>query len=156
MQLNPDLDLELSRSFTAPPSVIWRCWIEPALLCQWFCPKPWRVAEAVIDARAGGRFYSLMQGPNGEESPNEGSLVDVVAGRKLVFTDLFEADFKPVASPGLGFVAIVTFDPEGSGTRYRAVARHRTAAEAETHRSMGFHAGWGAAAAQLEELSKGL
>ena len=156
MLLNPELDLELTRSFTAPPVVIWRCWTEPELICQWFCPKPWQVTEAVIDLRAGGRFYTLMRGPEGESMPNEGSLLDVEPGRKLVFTDLFKADFAPAAAPGLGFAAIVTMDPQGTGTLYRAVARHRSADEAETHRKMGFHEGWGAAADQLEDLSKGM
>ncbi len=160
MQLNPELDLELTRTFTAPPALVWRCWTEPRLICQWFCPKPWYVSEAVVDLRPGGRFFTLMNGPDGEVAPNEGSFLEVVPGRKLVFTDIFNADFAPsanaVSGSGLHFAAIVTFDPEGTGTRYRAVVRHSTPEDAEKHRAMGFHDGWGAAAAQLEELAKTL
>lgn len=160
MDLNPALDLELVRHFSVPPALIWRCWTEPALLCQWFCPKPWRVSEAVIDLRAGGRFFTMMEGPNGEAFPNEGSFLEVVTGKKLVFTDLFGADFAPIAEGQSGaqpgFSAIVTFEAEGAGTLYRAVARHRTPADNEKHKAMGFHEGWGTAATQLEELAKTL
>ena len=160
MQTNPELDLELTRLLSAPPALVWRCWTEPELICQWFCPKPWSVSEAIVDLRAGGRFFTLMNGPAGEKVPNEGSFLEVVPQRKLVFTDMFGADYAPVAVPlsgaGLSFAAILTFEPEGSGTRYRAVARHRSPEDAETHRKMGFHEGWGAAADQLEDLARTL
>lgn len=160
MQLNPALDLEIDRLLMAPPALVWRCWTEPDLICQWFCPKPWSVSQAVVDLRAGGRFFTLMNGPDGEVVPNEGSFLEVVPQRKLVFTDIFTADFAPVAVPqsgaGLHFAAVVTFAPEGTGTRYRAVARHRSAEDADTHRKMGFHDGWGAASVQLDDLARTL
>ena len=158
--LDPARDLALDRVLKAPPALVWRCWTEPALICQWFCPKPWSVSQAVVDLRAGGRFFTLMNGPGGEVVPNEGSFLEVVPQRKLVFTNIFAADFAPVAAPdsgaGLNFAAIVTFAPHGSGTAYRAVARHPSAAEAESHRQMGFFEGWGTAATQLDALAQTL
>ena len=158
--LDPARDLELDRVLNAAPALVWRCWTEPALICQWFCPKPWYVSEAVVDLRPGGRFFTLMNGPGGERIPNDGSFLDVVPQTKLVFTNIFAADFEPVAAPesgaGLSFAAILTFTPNGNGTDYRAVVRHRTAADAETHRQMGFHNGWGTAAAQLDALAQTL
>ena len=160
MELNPELDLELVRVFSVPPALVWRCWTEPALICQWFCPKPWSVSEAIVDLRAGGRFFTMMRGPGGEAMPNDGSFLEVVTGKKLVFTDLFVADFAPVpavqSGAQLGFSAIVTFEPEGAGTRYRAVVRHRTPEDSQKHAAMGFYDGWGAAATQLEALAKTL
>ncbi len=156
MQLNPETDLELTRTLSVPPALVWRCWTEPELICQWFCPKPWSVSQALVDLRAGGRFFTMMRGPAGEAIPNDGSFLEVVMGRKLVFTDLFLADFAPSPKPGLGFAAILTFDAQGSGTAYRAVARHRSEQDAESHRAMGFHEGWGTAATQLEELARTL
>ena len=157
LTLDSARDLVLDRVLNAPPHLVWRCWTEPALICQWFCPKPWSVSEAVVDLRAGGRFFTRMNGPEGEVMPNEGSFLEVVPERKLVFTDMFGEDFAPVdvlaSGAGLHFAAIVTFDPEGKGTRYRAVARHRSADEAATHDKMGFYVGWGIAADQLEDLA---
>ncbi len=157
MQIDPELDLVLERELKAPPALVWRCWTEPALICQWFCPKPWHVSQAVVDLRPGGRFFTLMNGPDGEIVPNEGCFLDLVPERKLVFTDMFTADYAPAPTPvsgaGLSFAAILTFTPSGKGTSYRGVARHRSPADAETHRTMGFHEGWGAASAQLDALA---
>jgi uncharacterized protein YndB with AHSA1/START domain len=157
LTLDPARDLVLDRVLKAPPALVWRCWTEPALICQWFCPKPWSVSDAVVDLRSGGRFFTLMNGPEGEKVPNEGSFLEVVPQRKLVFTDIFGEDFAPVdkvaSGAGLSFAAILTFEPEGSGTRYRAVARHGTAKDAKMHDEMGFHIGWGIATDQLEELA---
>lgn len=157
LTLDPARDLVIDRVLKAPPALVWRCWTEPKLICQWFCPKPWFVSEAVVDLRGGGRFFTLMNGPEGEKVPNEGSFLEVVPQRKLVFTDMFTEDFAPVdtvaSGAGLHFAAILTFDPEGTGTRYRAVARHRTPDEAKKHDEMGFHIGWGIATDQLEALA---
>ena len=58
--------LVLTRVLDAPRDKLWRCWVEPELLKQWFCPKPWYVSEARIDLRPGGEFFTLMNGPDGE------------------------------------------------------------------------------------------
>lgn len=156
MRFDPEKDLELTRLFTAPPSVVWRCWTEPALLQQWWTPRPVVTKQAIIHPVAGGRFFTLMVMPDGMEMPNEGSFLEVVQGQRLVFTDLLTEGWCPVDEPGLGFTAEISLAAEGTGTRYRAVARHRTSASRQTHADMGFAEGWGAAAQQLEDLAKGL
>ena len=40
-------DLMISRIIEAPRDALWRCWVEPELLKQWFCPKPWYVSEEI-------------------------------------------------------------------------------------------------------------
>ena len=160
MQINPDRDLVVERVLTAPPALVWRCWSEPDLFCQWYAPKPWRMTEAVLDLRPGGRFFMVMAGPDGQSFPNEGSFLLAVPEQKLVFTDLMTADFAPVAAAsadfGPAFTAVLTFAPEGRGTRYRAVARHSTATDAKANLDMGFSEGWGMTADQLDTLSQGL
>ena len=160
LTLDPTRDLVLDRTLSAPPALVWRCWTEPELIVKWFCPKPWFVSEAIVDLRPGGRFFTMMNSPEGDKVPNEGSFLEVVPHRKLVFTDMFGADYAPVATvesgAGLSFAAILTFEPQGTGTRYRAVARHRNADQAETHKAMGFYEGWGVCADQLEDLARTL
>lgn len=157
MKIDPDRDIVLERFLKAPPAVVWRCWSEPELFCQWYLPKPWRVSEAVMDLRAGGRFFMATTSTDGQRISNEGSFLEVVPERKLVFTDLFGEDFAPIETPdssfGPNFTAILTFAPEGSGTRHRAVARHRSAADATANREMGFAEGWNMTVDQLEELA---
>lgn len=148
-----DTDMRISRVLKAPRMAVWRCWTEPELMMQWFCPRPWKTVEARVDLRPGGEFYTLMRGPNGETPSGEpGVFLDVVPGQRLVFTDAFKPGWVPVQ--GLMFVATIELaDAPDGATHYTATARHWTAEAANAHRDMGFHDGWNAAADQLEELA---
>ena len=149
-----DRTLVLDRHLDAPRAALWRCWAEPALLTRWFTPAPWSTASAEFDLRPGGASLVVMRSPEGKEFPNRGVYLAVEPGRRLVFTDAFTEAWLPSEKPF--FVAEVTFEDEGSGTRYRAVARHWTAEAREEHEKMGFHEGWNAAADQLEALARTL
>ncbi|MCB1475631.1 MAG: SRPBCC family protein [Rhodobiaceae bacterium] len=147
-------ELVLDRLLDAPRSAIWRCWTEPELLMQWFCPKPWTVSRVGIDVRPGGSSLVVMRSPEGEEFPNPGVYLEVVPGRKLVFTDAYTSAWQPSQKPFM--TAVVTFDDEGDKTRYVARCFHWTVEDREQHEKMGFHEGWGQAANQLEELARTL
>lgn len=160
MKIDPERDLVLDRLLKAPPRLVWRCWTEPALFRQWYAPKPWVVEAAELEIRAGGRFYMLWANPDGQRFPNEGAFLEAVPEKKLVFTDLMTQDYAPVdaVSPDFGpaFTAVMTFAPEGQGTRYRSVARHRSAADARANREMGFLDGWAVTSDQLDHLAQEL
>jgi len=146
-------DLVLDRVLGAPPDKLWRCWTEPELLEQWFCPKPWYVTDARIDLRPGGECFTVMNGPDGERVENTGVYLDVVPGKQLVFTDAFVPGWRPSGRPFM--VADVRFeDAEGGRTRYTARVMHWTAEARDEHEAMGFHEGWGKAADQLETLAR--
>jgi uncharacterized protein YndB with AHSA1/START domain len=72
----------LNRLIDAPREKVFRCWIEPELLKQWFCPKPWSVSDAEIDARGGGAFNTTMRGLEGEVMPNLGCFLEVVKNER--------------------------------------------------------------------------
>jgi uncharacterized protein YndB with AHSA1/START domain len=148
-------DLVLELTLDAPREKLYRCWTEPELLKQWFAPKPWTTCKADIDVRPGGASNITMRSPEGQEFPNAGVYLDVVANEKLVFTDAFTAGWRPAGKPF--FVAEVTFTDIGGGrTGYRAVARHWNEESKQQHEAMGFHEGWKQCALQLEQLAKTL
>lgn len=148
-------ELRLHRILKAPRELVWKCWTTPELMKPWFCPKPHQTTEVIIDLRPGGRFFSRML-VEGTEYPNDGSILCVEPGRRLVFTDILLADWQPVAAPGLGFTAELILADHPDGTDYTAIARHPTSEIAERHETMGFSAGWGTVAAQLEAFAQGL
>lgn len=148
-------ELRLERTFDLPRAVLWRCWTEPELLMQWFCPVPWRVTEARMDLRPGGEFFTLMEGPNGERFGEPGVFLAVEPGRRLMFTDAFRPGWLP--SSRAFMVGDVLFEDDGPGrTRYLARALHWSAEAKQEHEAMGFHEGWGKAADQLEALARRL
>jgi uncharacterized protein YndB with AHSA1/START domain len=147
--------LTLERVLDAPVEKVWRCWTEPKLLEQWFCPKPWFVTNAVLDLRAGGEMSCVMNGPEGESFPNMGVYLEVVPMKKLVTTDAFLPGWVP--SDRAFMVAETLFADAGGGkTNYTARALHWSEESLKEHEAMGFHDGWGMAATQLEALAKSL
>jgi len=146
------LTLEIERLMQAPRRAVWRCWTEPELLKQWFCPKPWQVAEADLDPRPGGRMYTVMQGPDGERFENEGIWLQVDNGRELAFTDAFTEGFVPRENGFMTGYVRLSDTPEG-GTCMVWGARHANEADRQRHLEMGFEEGWKAASAQLAELA---
>lgn len=153
------LDLTLHRRLASPRAALWRCWTEPALLSEWFCPRPWRVSACVLDLRPGGRFSTTMRSPEGRDFPNDGAWLEVVPGEKLVFTSALTEGWRPAApaNGGLAMTGIIGFaDAPGGGTDYTARVLHADAEGKARHEAMGFHEGWGAATDQLEALARTL
>ncbi len=148
-----DLDLVLTRRMNVSPARVWRAWTEAELLKQWFAPKPVVTREALIDLRPGGRFFVLMVAPDGTEYPNEGCVLLIEPGRRLIFTECLTEGFRPVVKPMLPLTAEVLIEPDGAGTLYTARALHGDAETKKDHAGKGFHDGWGTAATQLEELA---
>ena len=151
----PEFALTLERLLDAPVREVWRCWTEPALLEQWFCPKPWRVTDARIELRPGGEFSSVMHGPDGEEFEAAGVVLEAVPGKRLVTTDALLPGWIP---SGRAFVVTeILLEAAGAGkTRYTARVRHWDEAARAEHEATGFHEGWGQAADQLEALARSL
>lgn len=153
---NPKFDLVLERLVDATPEQLWAAWTQPDKLKLWYCPRPWRTVEAVIDLKPGGRFYTVMQSPEGDKFPGEGCFLELVPNRKLVFTSGLSAGYRPneISPVAFAMTAVIEFIPDGSKTLYKATALHATDEARKKHEQMGFHDGWGAALDQLIELCR--
>ena len=150
-----DLTLTVTRTIDAPREAVWRCWTEGDLLKRWFCPKPWTVPVADLDPRPGGRMNVTMAGPEGERVENIGCYLEVVPGRRLVFTDAFAEGFMPRAESSVTSAVEMSDAGDGrTGTVWSA--RHATGEARARHLAMGFEAGWNAALVQLEDVARTL
>jgi uncharacterized protein YndB with AHSA1/START domain len=144
---DPTLDLKLERVIDVPVELVWKAWTEPEHLKVWFCPKPWGVSDCEIDLRPGGIFRTTMLSPEGQEFPNLGCYLDVVPMERLVFTDALLPGYRPAEKSFM--TGVVTMKPEGTGTRYIAMALHNNLEAKKQHEEMGFEQGWGTALDQL-------
>lgn len=143
-------ELSITRLIAASPKTVYRVWTERT--GEWWAPKPYTTPVVELDLRPGGRGRMDMRAPDGTDMPNEGIFLEVVPNRKLVFTDAFKAGWIP-QDPFM--LVIVTFEPEGTGTRYTARVRHWSEETLKRHEAMGFHEGWGIVAGQLAEIAEG-
>jgi len=148
-------ELVIARRVAASAAACFRCWTDPELIPQWFCPRPWRAEVVSMDVRPGGASKTIFHGPDGESFPNDGVYLEIDPGRKLVFTDAYGEGWRAAEKPM--FTGVLTFEDQGDGTcLYIARARHWTAEACEQHRQMGFEQGWGVCADQMEALAKTL
>ena len=145
-------ELRLERDIDVPAAKLYRAWTEPGLLVRWFTPPPYVTVRAELDVRPGGTNFVVMRGPDGSEMEHRGVYLEVVPGRRLVFTDAYAGDWEPSGKPSM--TVVLTFDDLGDGrTRYLACVRHWAVAEREAHEGMGFHQGWGVATDQLAAVA---
>jgi uncharacterized protein YndB with AHSA1/START domain len=151
--VDPKFDLVFERVVEVPPELVFAAWTEPKHLVKWFAPAPWVTVSCEIDLRPGGRFNTVMRSPEGQEFPGQGCYLEVVKDRKLVWTDALVEGYRP-SNGGMPFTGILTFEPEGKGTRYHVVARHLDEEGRKKHEAMGFQEGWGKALDQLVALMK--
>jgi uncharacterized protein YndB with AHSA1/START domain len=143
-------DLVLTRIIEAPPEGVFRAWTEPDLLKQWFAPPPFTTSQVETDVRPGGSSLIVMRSPDGNEFPNRGVYLDVVANERLVLTDAFVKAWEPSEKP---FMTIeLTFEDIDGKTKYTARIHHWTTADREQHEKMGFHQGWPICTEQLATL----
>jgi uncharacterized protein YndB with AHSA1/START domain len=155
--LNSEFDLVQERVIDVPVDLVWAAWTQPDHLKAWYCPRPWSVSDCELDLRPGGIFRTTMRSPEGQEFPNVGCYLEVVPKERIVWTDALQPGFRPADKAILGtffITAVITMQPEGSGTRYKAVALHRDEAGRKQHEEMGFHEGWGTVLDQLVEHMK--
>jgi uncharacterized protein YndB with AHSA1/START domain len=156
LTVDPTLDLVLEREVDVPPQLVWACWTTPEHLKKWFAPRPYETIDCEIDLRPGGIFRAVMRSPEGEVMDDgNGCILEVVENRRLTWTSALGPGFRPVASD-FPFTAVVSMEPAGSGTRYRAVAVHGSPELRKQHEEMGFHEGWGTVLDQLVEFAKTL
>lgn len=143
-------DLILTRIMDAPRERVFRAWTDPALLRQWFAPLPYTTPVVETDLRPGGSSLIVMRSPEGDEFPNRGVYLEVVANERLVFTDAFTKAWEPSEKPFM--TVVLTFEDLGGKTKYTARVQHWSVADREQHEQMGFHQGWALCAEQLAAL----
>jgi uncharacterized protein YndB with AHSA1/START domain len=119
--------LFITRTFDAPPGLVWKAFTDPALMGRWWGPKGYTAPVIKIDLRVGGRYLYCMRSSVGQDVWSTGIFREIVPYRKLVATDSF-ADEKGnvVMASHYGMkgewpselIATETFEEEKGKTRF--------------------------------------
>ncbi len=102
-------DVVISRLFDAPRALVWEAWSSYAHLARWWGPMGFTTPRGSVELRPGGRFSLVTRSPDGTEYPMEGSVLEVEAPSRLVWTALAHGDVR--------VDTVVTFEDEGGKTR---------------------------------------
>ena len=151
MKIDDNLDLTVSRIIRAPRSAVWTAWREPEHLEKWWAPAPLVTIVKKHEFYAGGAFETVMRMEDGTEHGGEGCFLEVVENERIVFTDALRGGWRP--NEEAFFSAVITLEDHPEGTRYTAVALHKTAGDRRKHADMGFLEGWGTCIEQLGKLA---
>ena len=155
-----DTTLSFTRDVAVSANSIWRCWTEPALLEQWFAPKPVTTKDVVIDAFSGGRFNTTMLIPDmPDPMVGTGCVLAAEPNKRFAFTNMMTGGFHPQDTSGPGqfpFTAEITITAKDTGCTYQVAVRHLDVTGANLHHDMGFFEGWGTAADQMIALASSL
>jgi len=78
--------LVVTRTFAAPPAVVFKAWSSADHMKRWFSPEGFSVPEAEIDLRPGGVFAICMRSPQGDDNWLRGAYTEVAPPHRLAFT----------------------------------------------------------------------
>ena len=150
-QVNPDLDLTISRIIKAPRSAVWNAWTDPVSFAKWWIPAPTICKVLAMDLRPGGAFETRMSEDGGDFVPHlSGCFLAVDHLERIVFTNCLLDGWRPAEKAFI--TAIITLKDHPSGTDYSAHVMHKSNADRTMHEKLGFQDGWGTVIEQLARL----
>ncbi|MGH7442213.1 MAG: SRPBCC domain-containing protein [bacterium] len=132
-------ELVLSRTFNAKRALVFKAWLQPKQLAQWWAPDGFTNPVCELDPRPGGAILVHMKGPGDEVYPMKGSYVEIDAPNRLVFTTWAEDEDGSLL---LKNQAIVVFEDEGDKTRLTLHVRVTEAKSKANAMLDGMSIGW--------------
>jgi uncharacterized protein YndB with AHSA1/START domain len=141
-------ELNITRVFDAPRSLVFRAWTDSEHLARWWGPHGWTNPRCQFDARPGGGIFVEMSGPDGNGHPMGGTVKEVTAPERLVFTNgllLEDGTFH------FEVLNTVTFAEAGGKTTVTLHARILTAQPGFEQFWKGAFTGWNQSLEKLED-----
>lgn len=102
-------EMIMTRVFNAPPEFIFKAYIDPNFIPQWWGPKRLTTTVVKMDVRPGGIWRFILRESDGNEYIFKGTYHEIVPPKLLVYTFEFEG------MPGHVTVETVTFEQERDG-----------------------------------------
>ena len=113
-----DRELVITRTFNAPPRIVFDAWTKAEFVRRWWAPVSLGVSmvSCEADVRAGGRYRYVLKPRNSPEFAFSGTYREVTPHSRLVYTTFFEPNLTPPASEEEAAIVTVTFAPDGERT----------------------------------------
>ena len=90
-------ELLLTRTFDAPPELVFKAWTDPAIVARWWGPKDYTNPVCELDPHPGGAIRIHMRAPDGTLFPMTGVFDSIVEPNQMLFTlAVLDAEGKPL------------------------------------------------------------
>jgi len=113
MSTTPKREFVFTRVFAAPRALVFKMWIDPKHLAQWWGPNHFTNPRCEVDVRPGGQIRIDMRGPDGTVYPMTGEFNEIIEPECLVFTS---AALDPKGQPLFEVRNTITFTEQGGKT----------------------------------------
>ncbi len=144
--------LVATRFLSAPVGEVWKAWTDPAIVDQWWAPKPWRTETKSMNFASGGAWLYAMAGPDGSRHWSKADLISVDP-QKGFHARVYFCDEAGTLNPAFPVSEWhVTFQPEGNGTKATVEVSFKSADDLNKLVEMGFQQGFAMAHNNLDEL----
>ena len=124
--LPADNQILITRDFDAPARLIFKAYTTPELVKRWWHANRGTCTSAEIDLGVGGKWRWVMVTDSGFEVAFHGEYREIVAGERLVYTEVYEG--APLAANGEEEAALntLTFTERDGRTRLTTLTETRT------------------------------
>jgi uncharacterized protein YndB with AHSA1/START domain len=141
------MEMELTRLFRAPRSLVWQAWTDVDKLQQWWGPQHFTNPRCEIDLRVGGAIRVDMRAPDGIIFPMSGEYEQIVPLERLVFlTSALDEQGEPIFTNR----NTVVFREIGGATEISIHTRVIDAKPAAWQYLKGMREGWSSSLDKLE------
>jgi uncharacterized protein YndB with AHSA1/START domain len=105
-------EVVFSRLIAAPVELVWEIWSDVRHLHEWFGPAGFTTTTQEFAFEPGGVWRFTMHGPDGTDYPTRIVFREIEPRSRIVYDNSWALPDAP-----LDFTVVVTFTPEGAGTR---------------------------------------
>jgi uncharacterized protein YndB with AHSA1/START domain len=149
MELDGDRSIVITRTFNAPPRIVFDAWTRADLVKRWWAPRSRGVSMASCEAdpRPGGKYRYVLRLPTGDEVAFSGEYSELLPFSRIVYTQVFE----PAAEGGAAIVTITLQEVEGK-TRLTSREVYPSAEVRDAVLASGMEGGMRETMDQLDEL----
>lgn len=144
--------MKVAREFDAPVEQVWNAWTQPALLDQWWAPKPWKANTVSMDFREGGRWLYYMQGPDGTRHHCSFDYSAIAPNKQYKGLDAFTDEKGNINNEFPRMQWKCDFSKTGDGTKVNVEITFASEADMDKIVEMGFKEGFAMAHNNLDEL----
>ena len=146
-----DRQIVMTRSFAAPPALVFDALVTPSLLLRWMHgPVGWRMVECDFDAIEGGRYRYLWRNEDGRSMAATGVVRHIIRPTRLVTAELFDDNWT-----GGEVTAVTELTTHADRTLLTNTASYPSRANRDAALASGMERGMAASYVHLDRLLAG-
>jgi uncharacterized protein YndB with AHSA1/START domain len=148
VSLPSDREIVLTRTFAAPPQLVFETWTKPEHIRHWWGCGNATLSVCEVDLRPGGAWRFVLRMPDGRDMPFKGVYREIVRPKLLVYTECY--DEPSIGSPE--WLTTTIFEEENGQTKLTSTLLHKSIEARNGHLQAGMEDGLADSMGRLEDL----